>query len=409
MPDPTDQPTRPSACVAKDPPGRRDKQCKPDVRRRLARARPLPEHTVDSLRRAVAGKRPPTDRDSQGRQGTWTAEQLARHVSTERRKVNVAEVRSVIAEWKASPEDAPPLHRLKSIGVPAMASAVLSEELLNWSLLGVDELAELVEGLATLPSLIQSASQALGIRSTIYRRLKDLEAARAKDQADRLDTSKALATAAAYRNRLRDQLLANPPTNDIFTAPGVWSIRIIPVDLYSVTWREATGTGEATPDKSSLVAFAMDLRTGAYLIELLSGLQRKTRSAFLSTRLSEELGTRGGTLHLPQNCQDLSQPLAYRGLIAEGKRLGVQVRYDMPRHLSPLALPVFWCPSEVDPRQPVSRSNRRERPSRCPDFRSAKPKKWEAQLGLDANAGLVEAFAPCRTSPPRGRPVKTAP
>jgi hypothetical protein len=150
----------------------------------------------------------------------------------------------------------------------------------------------------------------------------------------------------------------------------------------------------------------MDLRTGAYLIELLSGPQRKTRSAFLSRRLGKELSTRGGTLHLPENCLDSSQPLAYCGLIAEGKRLGVTVRRDMPGHRERLALPLLWCPSEVDPRQPVSRHNHRERPSRYPDFRSTKPKRWEAQLGLDADAWLVEAFAPRRTSPPRGRPLK---
>lgn len=376
----------------------------------------IPAYKVDELRRAVDTRRPDDVGKGRGQRGQWTAKALARRASTLVNSLTAADLRPLLAQWRADESDAPALHRLRSRAGPPLWSAVLVEELLNWSLVPVDEMVELVAALARVPSFVQTAMEGLGSRSTIYRRLKELSEARGKFRAP---SGGALVSATPEgRAALRSALLAIPQAEkksgrfDNFTLPGVWSVRMIPVEFDAARWRrgaDSASDSELPDEPRHLIVLAMELRTGAYIIELLAGKQQKTRSTFLAFRLGQEFAARGGSIHLPENCRAAAQPLAYLGLIAEAERLNVQVHFDMPAHCELDAVPVLWCPTSVDPLVPVCRFNGLERPGTgLLAYRAAVTLSEEGTVARVGEVSQGEGFRPRRRSAQRGRPLKQA-
>jgi len=185
---------------------------------------------------------------------------------------------------------------------------------------------------------------------------------------------------------------------------------MIPVEFDAARWRRGADFASASelPDEPRhLIVLAMELRTGAYIIEMLAGKQQKTRSTFLAFRLGHEFAARGGSIHLPANCRAGAQPLAYLGLIAEAERLNVPVHFDMPAHGELAAVPVLWCPTSVDPLVPVCRFNGLERPGTgLLAYRAAVTQSEQGTIARVGEVSEGEGFQPRRRIAQLGRPLK---
>lgn len=292
-------------------------------------------------------------------------------------------------------------------------NASLIWDLLAWTLDNIQTVSNLAMEIGQTPCFAKQVFIALGHETTIYRRitllrknlpprpaLPEVFAHKPSALLDPLNT--------ALRRKLRENILHS--SNDCERVllrsepPGVWSVRLVPVDFASPVVETQLERAKAAADdrkvrdvdvsQTRILAMACDLGNGAYMIELLhapKNLATLVDSADLARfvgRLLPDILVRGGKLHLPIPGQNIECNAAHEQLKAEAVKSGIAVVEDMPPCF-PLTYRPFLRTS--DPQAVASMIYR----------------LWAGQrpyVHHDPD-GLI-AFAPKRPRPRRGRPLK---
>lgn len=186
------------------------------------------------------------------------------------------------------------------------------------------------------------------------------------------------------RNVYRSEVFKKHPEpargTDNYMAQGIWSIRLVPVRVLVAGEHKQQDPVSTDPSdvtdrlikQTRVLAMAMDLRIGGYVMELLgvalptgsgrrSRIQGKLDLACLDidpdglkrfvARLAPDIEKRGGSLHLPDPSNRRGPDHNQKAVEQWAQELGIEVHTDMPGYFaSTFNLPLIYLRSRDDER-----------------------------------------------------------